>query len=93
MQSSADAALTDLQNTKGNSSDCTDSIPKSAVRQLHSYQSIDRDIPHRFLEKILSLSFHVPDDNRIAQQVRGNMFNFYSTLVYYNAIHIVTLFN
>ena len=75
MKASADAALSELQNDtvdSSNNNHPTSSIsyvPESVMRQLHSYQTVDRDIPHRFLQKILSLSFHLPDDNRIAQQV------------------------
>ena len=77
MKASADAALSELQNDTVDSSNNNHPassisigyVPDSVTRQLHSYQTVDRDIPPRFLQKILSLSFHLPDDNRIAQQV------------------------
>ncbi|XP_067935732.1 RAB11-binding protein RELCH homolog isoform X2 [Watersipora subatra] len=37
--------------------------------QLYSYQPVDRTIPTPFLNSILSMSYHIPSDNRIAQQV------------------------
>ena len=62
------------QHAAVNTEDVADGDVKEALfppttHQMYSYQSIDRDIPKPFLHHILSMSFHVPQDNRIAQQV------------------------
>lgn len=60
------------------SQDELDSRPISSeavIRELHTYLPVDREIPPRFLEKVLELSFHAPEDNRIAKQVCDPMFS------------------
>ena len=44
-------------------------LPPSVTRKLYSYQPVNREIPTPFFKHILSMSFHVPENNRIAQQV------------------------
>jgi len=57
---------------QADSTDHVDSGQESSTpggHQLYTYKSVDRNIPSLFLTRILSMSFHVPEDNRIAKQV------------------------